>query len=317
MQGHLGWRCASISLGVVAAALGCWGAYEFGCKLEGGASYLSIAAPVVALAAAVIPPLAENAWRRGQYAKSLFWWAVLIPAAATVFFGAAERVHLAKAGAQAERQALRNEAERARQDLIEAKIETAKAQAEARKTCGASCREAKLARDEANARLEKAEQALLITETKATTEASLKAPEWLLPAALDLIAFMAIWTGLTGPKAQPEPKARKQRKAKAKARVKPQPLRRPTDLLRLLTGIKILVIVKNSRRSRYLSLFARSSFRQKKQRGALNLPKMTNEDRRYDRRLGVPGSGYSRGRGHRQEETRGRWKGSWGEDDQA
>jgi hypothetical protein len=96
MQGHHGWRCASIGLGVVAAALGCWGAYEFGCKLEGGASYLSIAAPVIALAAALIPPLAENAWRQRQYAKSLFWCAVLFPAAATVFFGAAERVHLAK-----------------------------------------------------------------------------------------------------------------------------------------------------------------------------------------------------------------------------
>jgi hypothetical protein len=110
MQGHHGWRCASIGLGAVAAALGCWGAYQFGCKLEGGASYLSIAAPVIALAAALIPPLAENAWRQGQRAKALFWWAVLIPAAATVFFSPAERVHLAKAGAQAERQALRNDA---------------------------------------------------------------------------------------------------------------------------------------------------------------------------------------------------------------
>jgi hypothetical protein len=58
------------------------------------------------------------------------------------------------------------------------------------------------------------------------------------------------------------------------------------------------------------------SLRQKKQRGVLNLPRMTNEDRRYDRRMGPPGSGYSRGRGHRQE-TNGGWRGQWGSDDQA
>jgi hypothetical protein len=30
------------------------------------------------------------------------------------------------------------------------------------------------------------------------TESPLKAPVWLLPAALDAVAFMAIWTGLSG-----------------------------------------------------------------------------------------------------------------------
>ena len=236
MQGHHGWRSVSIVLGIAAAGLGMFGAFEFGRKLDGGGvAYLTIAAPVIALAAALIPPLAENAWRQKQYAKSLFWWAVLIPAAATVFFTAAERVHLGKAGAQAERQALRNQAERAGRLLIEAKEEAAKAQAnalkaEARKTCGASCRGAKLARDEANAKLGQARQALVLAEAKATTEASLAAPEWLLPAALDLVAFMAIWTGLTGPRPLPEPKVRKRRMVKAKAKAKSQPLRRPTDL---------------------------------------------------------------------------------------
>ena len=196
------WRLASIVLGIVTALLGMYGAYQFGLKLEGKVSYLTIAAPVIAGAAAIIPPLAEHAWRSRQYAKSLMWWAVLVPAAATVFFGAAERVHVAKAGAEAERSALRQEASRASSELAEAKELALKAEAhalkaEARKVCNASCREAKLARDEANAKLDQAKHALLIAETKATTEASLKAPEWLLPAALDLIAFMAIWTGLT------------------------------------------------------------------------------------------------------------------------
>jgi hypothetical protein len=39
---------------------------------------------------------------------------------------------------------------------------------------------------------------MLNAERKATTEAPLQAPVWLLPAALDLLAFMAIWTGLAG-----------------------------------------------------------------------------------------------------------------------
>ena len=229
------WRCASIILGIVTACLGMWGAYQFGLKLEGSVSYLTIAAPVIAGAAALIPPLAEQAWWSKQYAKSLLWWAVLIPATATVFFGAAERVHAAKAGAEAERSALRKNAERAESELAEAKEAALKAEAqalkaEARKTCGTSCREAKLARDEANTKLGEAKHALLIAETKATTEASLKAPEWLLPAALDLIAFMAIWTGLTGPKAEPTKAKRKTRKRKPTAKPKaPSPVILPTN----------------------------------------------------------------------------------------
>jgi hypothetical protein len=163
---------------------------------------------------------------------------VLIPAAATVFFSAAERVHIAKAGAQAERQALRNDASRASRELADAQAEaqTAQAQAlkaEARKTCTASCREAKAARDLANGKVEAAKHALLNAETKATTDSALVAPTWLLPAALDLVAFMAIWTGLTGPKARPiagKPKGRTKRKAKARGAKPVLKSVRPTDL---------------------------------------------------------------------------------------
>jgi hypothetical protein len=144
---------------------------------------------------------------------------------------------VAKAGSEAERAALRKVADRAGQELSQAKQDAARAEAEARKaearkTCGSTCREAKLARDEANAKLGQAKQALLLAEAKATTEASLQAPTWLLPAALDLIAFMAIWTALTGPKAKPiagKPKARTKRKAKARAKAILKPVR-PTDL---------------------------------------------------------------------------------------
>jgi hypothetical protein len=227
---------ASITLGMAAAGPGMFGAYEFGRKLEGGVvSYLTLAAPLIALAAALSPPFAERTWRQGHYGKSLIWWLVLIPAAATVFFTAVQRVHVAKAGAEAERSALRKAAHRAAQELSQAKQDAAKAQAEsrraeARKTCGVTCREAKQARDEAHARLEKAEQALFTAEAKATTEANLKAPEWLLPAALDLVAFMA--TGLTGPKVSPiasKPKARTKRKVKVRAKAVLKPVR-PTDL---------------------------------------------------------------------------------------
>ena len=83
-----------------------YGAFEFALKLEGNTvTYLVLAAPVIAGAAAIIPVLAEATWRGGAYLKSLLWWLVLVPAGAVVFFSAAERVHVAKAGAQAERDA--------------------------------------------------------------------------------------------------------------------------------------------------------------------------------------------------------------------
>ena len=218
----LGWRIASIALGVAAASLGCWGAYQYGLKLDGTVGYLTIAAPVVALAAALIPPLAEHAWRSGARVKALLWWMVLIPAALTVFFGTAERVHVAKASALAERQAQRNVADRAKQGLSEAKAEAQKAEAqalkaEAKKTCNTGCREAKLARDAANTRLEQAQAQLAHSEAHALAE-GMAAPDWLLPSALDVIAFMAIWTGLTGPKPKAKPKAKRKVKAKAKAK---------------------------------------------------------------------------------------------------
>ena len=46
--------------------------------------------------------------------------------------------------------------------------------------------------------VEAARRELLSAESKATTDSPLQAPTWLLPTALDLVAFMAIWTGLSG-----------------------------------------------------------------------------------------------------------------------
>jgi len=106
-------RLGALALGVSCAGLGAFGAYEFAHKLEGGVTYLVLAAPLIAVSAAFIPLIAELTWRRGHFLKAVLWWIVLVPAAAVVFFSAAERVHVAKAGAQAERSALRSSASRA------------------------------------------------------------------------------------------------------------------------------------------------------------------------------------------------------------
>jgi len=197
-------RAAATVIGLTCAGLGCYGAFEFAHKLEGTITYLVIASPVVALTAALIPPLAEATWRAGGWLKAVLWWTALVPAAAVVFFSAAERVHVAKAGAQAERSALRSAAARAQATLTKAEVELAKARANANKArgqkkCGPDCRTKLAAETAANADVEAARREVLSSESKATTVSPLQAPTWLLPAALDLIAFMAIWTGLSRP----------------------------------------------------------------------------------------------------------------------
>ena len=195
-------RLGALALGLTCASLGCYGAFEFAYRLEGEVTYLVLAAPVIAATAALVPPIAETTWRGGQTLKALLWWAVLLPAGAVVFFSAAERVHTAKAGAEAERSALRSAASRTAVTLTRAEAELGKARAAANKArgqkqCGPDCR-TKLATElSAQADVDAARRALLQAERKATSESPLKAPMWLLPAALNAVAFMAIWTGLS------------------------------------------------------------------------------------------------------------------------
>ncbi len=203
MRDYTPCRVASSILGLTCAGLGSYGAFEFAYKLECTMSYLVIAALVVAVTAALIPPIAEATWRAGGYVKALLWWAVLVPAGAVVFFSAAERVHDAKADAEAERGALRGAAARASATLMKAQAELALARADAnrargQKQCGPECRTKLAAEASAQADVDAAKLALLQAERKAVTESPLKAPAWLLPAALDAVAFMAIWTGLSG-----------------------------------------------------------------------------------------------------------------------
>jgi hypothetical protein len=217
-------------LGLVCAALGAYGAFEFAHKLEGGTvTYLVLAAPVIAVTAALIPPIAEVAWRSGHSLKALLWWAVLVPAGAVVLVSASERVHVAKAGAEAERSAYRNAATRAQAALTKSEASLAKARAEAnaaraQKQCGPICRTKLSAEATAQADVDAARRELLSAESRATTDSPLQAPVWLLPAALDLVAFMATWTGLTG-RAKPTQRVvpRKRRAVRRRARVPETP----------------------------------------------------------------------------------------------
>jgi hypothetical protein len=154
------------------------------------------------VAAAFIPPLAEATWRGGHPLKATLWWLVLVPAGAVVFFSAAERIHVAKAGAQAERDAFRGVVSRAQAALTRAQADLATARAEAnvargQKQCGPACRTKLAAEAAAQADVEAARRDLLLAEKRATADSPLQAPTWLLPAALDLVAFMAAWTGLS------------------------------------------------------------------------------------------------------------------------
>jgi hypothetical protein len=70
--------------------------------------------------------------------------------------------------------------------------------ARGQKKCGFDCRTKLAAETVAQADVQAARWELLLTEKTVTTDSPLEAPTWLLPAALDLVAFVAIWTGLSG-----------------------------------------------------------------------------------------------------------------------
>jgi hypothetical protein len=77
-------RLGALALGLSCTGLGAFGAYEFTRKLEGEVTYLVLAAPLIAVAAAFIPPIAEATWRSGHPLKATLWWLVLVPAGAVV-----------------------------------------------------------------------------------------------------------------------------------------------------------------------------------------------------------------------------------------
>jgi len=232
-------RLSIFLLGLTCSGLGMYGAFEFAKGLEGDAvTYIVLAAPVIAGAAAFIPPIAETTWRQGAPLKALLWWAALVPAGAVVFFSAAERVHQAKAGREAERGSYRSAADRAHVALTKAEARFEAARAEANKArglkqCGPTCRTKLATETTAQADLSKARVELRESEARAVAESPLKAPVWLLPAALDVVAFMAIWTGLASwrksPAREPAPRRRRSRKRRTPRGPKGTPSAVATD----------------------------------------------------------------------------------------
>lgn len=223
-------KASILILGFAAAALGCYGAFEQALRTDGG--YLIVAAPVVAAAAALIPYFAERCWKAKQRFKSLVWWLVLIPTAAFMFFAVAERNHLAKAGAEAERSAQRSAVARATQVLTDARQAVFNAEIAANAArklpqkpvsknaklgtwCDTTClKNWTDAVDQATKRRDQAAGEVTKFQAKAPEESPYKAPIWLLPVASDLVAFIAIWTGLAmpGKKAPVKVKRRRRRK---------------------------------------------------------------------------------------------------------
>lgn len=234
------WRPLAFVIGFAAAGVGCYGAYEYALKLEGEVTYLVLAAPLIAAMAALIPPMAEAFFREGAPLKAILWWVALIPCAAVVFFAAAERTHFAKAGQQADITARAATVGRAESELKDARealrqAEAEEAKAKAQRQCGPLCREATIRADQARDRVAKAEQALVKAQGSAVAQATLVAPVWLLPAALDLIAFMAIWSGLSGPwwsrvqQEAPRPRVKPRKPAASKRKPKKQRTMRPAN----------------------------------------------------------------------------------------
>lgn len=220
------WPTLSIVLGLVCTALGCWAAYIFGKKLDGGElSYLALAAPVVAGAAGLIPVFGELSWKAKQYFKSTLWWLILIPVGYTVATVTADRVQTAQAPAQAERQAHANAAARAKAKLtaLEAEAKTAKVAADKTRgwaQCGNTCKGIRATSERLEREVADANKSLTLAEASVHQASPLWAPPWLIGVALDLTAFIAIWSGTTGwvTAKRPEPAQRKKRRTKTRAR---------------------------------------------------------------------------------------------------
>lgn len=192
-----------ISLGVTATVLSAWGAWEHQHAIEGRIGYLTLAAPLVAATAALIPLMVERYLLIKQYVKAAAWGAVLVPVAALIFLVVAERVHTQKAAAQATRDAAKAHVARLVVEYEEAKRSAARASGDAslwrtRAKCNATCREKH--DDAATSALERQHEAaerLRAAEVLAPSDSPLSAPAWLLPLTLDLLAFLCIWSAFS------------------------------------------------------------------------------------------------------------------------
>jgi hypothetical protein len=222
------------AIGFACTALDIWGTAEWTYGLEGRVSYFVVAGPLLAFVAAVSFALGEFYWCRDMKRKGLAWFLMIVPCAAVVYFATAERIHLGKAGAEAERSAYRRQAERALESRDAAKVtfkDAAKAASEARawkQQGGPEFRKRITAETDAEAALTKAETALLKAEALAKAESPYKMPLWLLPVALFLVGLVGTWTAFgtfapQGPDIMTQTRTAQRKRRKSKAKAKPSP----------------------------------------------------------------------------------------------
>lgn len=186
-------RISALALGIGAVSISCFAAYAAAASVDGG--YLTVAAPLVALSAAALPAYAEVAIHHRQWTRLACILAVWTLCAATVFFAAVERTHLAKGEGEAQRAAMHTAADRAKADLVDAKTAATTATTAANKVRGKDTPRAKVllaSEAEALARVEQAKAVLIASEGRAVTESEIKAPDWLLPLSLDLVGMVLI-----------------------------------------------------------------------------------------------------------------------------
>jgi|SRR6185369_5133063 len=221
-------RRVSLFLGAVLGLIGAVGAYQLQAAISGPYSQLAIAAPAVVITGMFLPHFAGSAWKTKQY----FLWVGLVGAfglcICVAFFGTAERLFIAGASAHAEREAGRSAASRAQADLEKAKADFQTARVAADKVrglegkgCNAKCLSIKASETAARNRVKELEGALKTTQGGAVEEADLKAPEWLLPAALDFASIFLVSFGLGGHRTQTEEKKKVKRRRTKKVKTPP------------------------------------------------------------------------------------------------
>lgn len=198
-----GWYPVMFLLGCGIGGLNAWAAWEFYLRIEGSVTYLVIAAPVLALAVNIIPPAARIAWQRDTVMAMALLAA--IPLCAWFLFStSAERLHQTKAAQSAKNSAVVLASTRAEAELAEAKakynsmdkeIALAGANRDCQKQlrCRATLEQAVSLQD----RIGKAEAALKELQSTVSSESRWKAPDWLLPSVIELLAFLFTWFGLS------------------------------------------------------------------------------------------------------------------------
>lgn len=239
----------AMAIGVALVGLDAFGAFEAAHKSEGASiTYIVLAAPIIAIAAGLLPLLSERAGRSGHYLKAAALFVAFAFAGAVVVMAALERTVSAQGRTVGDRQAINQRVALASGALTSAETALVKATAEAAEECksgrGPKCLGLEQREEAALQRVSTARDALAdagvpVTENplaKAMTvylpiseaTAELYAPT-VLPLALLVTGFCCIWYG--APHGTPARKRTQKAKARKKpTRRKPVAERRPADI---------------------------------------------------------------------------------------